>query len=74
MAKKQKPKFEQALSNLESIVENLESGNLSLDESITKFEEGLNYYKSCKSLLLEAEKKITVLSESMKEEEYGDTP
>ncbi len=62
--------FEASLVNLEEVVNSLESGELSLDESIKKYEEGIKLYKSCKDLLASAEKKIAVLTDSLKEEEY----
>lgn len=65
-----KKNFEASLEKLEAVVNSIEGGNLSLDESIKKFEEGIKLYKSCKDLLSEAEKKITVLTESLNEEEY----
>lgn len=69
---KDEAKFEKVLEQLETVVSDLEGGKLTLDESLKKFEQGLEYYKRCRSLLAEAEKKITVLSDSMKEEEYGE--
>lgn len=63
-------KFEEELEKLESLVQELESGKLSLDDSLSKFEVGLKLYKNCKTLLGDAEKKITILSESLKEEDY----
>ena len=53
--------FEDAISKLNDIAEELESGNLSLDESMAKFEEGMKLSKSCKEMLDTAEKKITML-------------
>ena len=53
--------FEDAISKLNEIAEELESGNLSLDESMAKFEEGMKLSKSCKEMLDTAEKKITML-------------
>ena len=67
MAKKS---FEDSIEKLESLVENLESGDLTLDESIKKFEEGIKLYKSCKDLLSESEQKIKVLTDSLKEEDF----
>jgi exodeoxyribonuclease VII small subunit len=63
--------FEVKLNELEGIVKNLESGELNLDESITKFEEGVELYKNCQTLLTKAEKKIQILTDSLKEEEYS---
>jgi exodeoxyribonuclease VII small subunit len=64
---KEKKGFEESLEQLEALVSNLEDGELSLDESLEKFEEGAKLYKFCKEQLGKAEKKITKLSESLKE-------
>ena len=63
----EKQSFESSLEDLERLVSNLEDGELSLDESLKKFEEGTKLYKFCKDQLGKAEKKITKLSESLKE-------
>ncbi len=65
-----KKNFEQSLEKLEEVVTQLENGDLSLDDSIKKFEEGIKLYKTCKQVLGDAEKKISILTESMNEEEY----
>jgi len=54
-------KFEDALSQLENIVEKLERGELSLDESLAAFEEGIKLSRICSKRLDEAEKKIEIL-------------
>jgi len=56
-----KPTFEIAMKQLEQIVQELESGNLSLEDSIKKFEEGIKLSKFCSAKLDETEKKITLL-------------
>ena len=56
--------FEQAMSKLEEIAIELEKGELSLDESVSKFEEGMKLSKNVSKYLEEAEKKITVLINS----------
>lgn len=53
--------FEEILEDLENIVTSLEKDDLKLDESITKFEEGMKLTKLCNTKLEEAEKKITIL-------------
>ena len=58
-----------SLESLEEIVEKLESGECSLDESIKLFESGVKLYKTCKTKLLKVEKKIQVLTDSLKEED-----
>ncbi len=54
-------KFEDALSSLESIVEKLESGELSLEESLAAFEDGIRLSRICSKQLDAAEKKIEIL-------------
>jgi len=54
-------KFEQAMARLESIVAELEKGDLPLDESLKIFEEGIRLSKNCLKVLEEAERKIEVL-------------
>ena len=56
-----KASFENQMENLEKIVAELEKGELSLDESVTKFEEGIKISKECNKNLETAEKKITML-------------
>jgi exodeoxyribonuclease VII small subunit len=55
------PKFEEALSKLETIVAEMESGQISLDEGMKHFEEGMKLAKFCEAKLCETEKKIEVL-------------
>jgi exodeoxyribonuclease VII small subunit len=59
-----KENFEDSIKKLEEIVTELENGNLSLDESVNKFEEGMKISKQCNKILEEAEKKITILLEN----------
>ncbi len=60
-------KFEEAIKKLEDIAKELESGELGLDESVAKFEEGMNLSKTCTKMLNEAEKKINILINSGEE-------
>ena len=53
--------FEEAFKRLEQIVGNLESGDLSLEESMKLFEEGIGLTEDCKSRLEDAEQKIQLL-------------
>lgn len=55
--------FEEAIEKLENIVTELENGNLSLDESVKKFQNGINLSKHCNEILNKAEKEITLLLE-----------
>ena len=58
MAKKT---FEQAIKQLELIVQDLESGDLPLEKAIKTFEEGIQLSKFCSEKLDETEKRITIL-------------
>ena len=70
----QENNFEENMESLEKIVQELEKGDLNLDESITKFEEGMKVSKTCSKILEEAEKKITILikkdDEKIEEEKF----
>ncbi len=57
-------KFEDALKRLEKIVEELEDGSLSLDESLEKYEEGIKLSKTCAKKLEAARKKVEILLKS----------
>jgi exodeoxyribonuclease VII small subunit len=54
-------KFEDALKRLEKIVDELEDGNLSLDESLERYEEGIRLSKLCAKKLDVAKKKVEML-------------
>jgi exodeoxyribonuclease VII small subunit len=56
-----KVKFEDAVKGLEDIVGRLEKGDLSLDETLSEYENGIKLHKQCVALLENAEKKIQIL-------------
>ncbi len=58
-------KFEKAMEKLEKIVEDLETGNIALDEALKKYEEGVKLSRICRERLSQAEKKIEVLTRAM---------
>lgn len=65
--------FEDAMKRLEEIANELEKGDLTLDESVKKFEDGISLSKKCNEFLDNAEKKITMLinnGEEIKEENF----
>lgn len=69
----EKTNFEDKINELEEIARELEDGNLNLDESIKKFEDGMKLSKECTKILDQAEKKIMILvneNGNLKEEEY----
>ena len=57
------PSFESQLAELEKVVEKLEHGDLSLEESVTLFERGVHLSNACKKQLSTAESRIQVLLE-----------
>ena len=59
--------FEENLKELETIVAELEKGELSLEDAISKFEKGIKVSKECNSKLEDAEKKINILLEGKEE-------
>ena len=59
---KQKITFEQALEQLEQIVTKIEQGQISLEQSIEKYAEGIEMIKQCREILDAAEKKIQLLT------------
>lgn len=63
MATKEAPekRFESALEELEQVVEQLESGELSLEDSLAAFEKGVGLVRFCNQKLAEVEKKIEML-------------
>ena len=58
---KAKVKFEEKLASLEKIVDEMESGDLTLDESLAKYEEGVKALKKCYEMLRDAERRVEVL-------------
>lgn len=61
--------YEEAITKLEETVKQLESGKLSLEESIAMFEQGTKLAKECYQTLKTAEQKITLISELEEQEE-----
>ena len=53
--------FEQALTELEGLVEKMEQGDLSLEESLKSFERGVELTRTCQKALAEAEQKVEQL-------------
>ena len=55
------PDFEQALGELESVVERLEHGELPLEEALRQFERGIELTRACQASLKQAEQKVEIL-------------
>src|SRR5215475_6314008 len=67
MSSKAKPQatelnFEKAMDRLESIVEQMESGKLPLEDLIVRYKEGMNLVKVCQDRLTKAEQKIEIIA------------
>ena len=56
--------LEKALTDLEEIVEELESGDLPLEKAMKKFEEGIKLTRNCQAALKDAEQKVEILLKS----------
>lgn len=54
--------FEASLSQLNKLIEKMESGKLSLNDSLTYFEEGVTLIKQCQTALTQAEQKIETIT------------
>ncbi|BAP15069.1 MAG: exodeoxyribonuclease VII small subunit [Alcanivorax borkumensis] len=63
MAKNAPPALETSLDNLEVLVEKMESGELTLEDSLKAFEEGVRLSRECQQALQQAEQKVRILLE-----------
>jgi exodeoxyribonuclease VII small subunit len=61
--KKASVDFEQSLTDLQTLVERLENGELSLEDSLTAFEQGIRLTRECQGALAQAEQKVQLLLE-----------
>jgi exodeoxyribonuclease VII small subunit len=61
MAKAKTVNFETALSELENLVQSMESGDLSLENSLKAFEDGMQLSRDCQQALADAEQKVQLL-------------
>lgn len=70
--------FEKSLAELEGVVEQLESGDQSLEDALQLFEQGIKLTRSCQQALQNAEEKVTILTQqneewlTTEEQEVGD--
>lgn len=59
---KKAPSFEDSLAELEALVERMESGELSLEDSLSAFERGIALTRNCQQALQAAEQKVEILT------------
>jgi len=71
MAENESRTFDEALSELESHVRKLDSGELPLESSLETFEAGVKLVRECQELLDNAEQRITELTPESSEAEQG---
>ena len=64
MSAKKNINLEKSLTDLEELVEELESGDLPLEKAMKKFEEGIKLTRGCQAALKEAEQKVEILLKS----------
>ena len=64
MTAKKSINLEKSLADLETLVEELESGDLPLDQAMKKFEEGIKLTRGCQAALKDAEQKVEILLKS----------
>ena len=68
------PDFERSLAELEAIVDKLEAGDLSLDESLQQFERGVQLTRACQTALKQAEHKVEILMRKSGTNEFEAAP
>ena len=61
----QPPSFDQQLDRLETLVQKLESGHLTLEEALQQFEEGVNLSKALQLQLTDAQRRVEVLKQGL---------
>jgi exodeoxyribonuclease VII small subunit len=59
------PSFDDGLDRLEALVQQLEAGSLSLEDALTKFEEGVGLCKALQEQLTEAQRRVEVLKRGL---------
>ena len=69
--KEEKFNFEKTLADLEKLVEKMEQGDMSLEESLKQFERGVALTRSCQKALADAEQKVQILLKNAGKEELA---
>ena len=64
--------FEKALAELEQLVETMEKGDLTLEESLKQFERGVTLTRACQKALSEAEQKVRILTRDNESDELAE--
>ncbi len=74
MSKKpnKQPDLEQSLAEITQLIEKMEQGELTLDQSLGHFERGITLVKHCQKILVEAEQKVQILIQNNKQDTLTD--
>ena len=72
MTTKKSVNLEKSIADLETLVDELESGDLQLEKAMQKFEEGIKLTRACQAALKEAEQKVEILVQSAGGEKLED--
>ena len=72
MASKKSVNLEKSIADLETLVDELESGDLPLEKAMKKFEDGIKLTRACQTALKEAEQKVEILLKSAGGDELED--
>jgi exodeoxyribonuclease VII small subunit len=78
MSKKneKQPSLENALTEISQLIEKMENGEQTLEQSLTQFEKGVSLIKYCQKILVDAEQKVQILTQQNNKEllsPYGGT-
>lgn len=65
--------FEDALTQVESVIESIEAGEIGLEKSLTEYERGVRLLKRCRDILANAEHRIEMLTKDLKPSGKGET-
>ena len=65
-----KPSFESAMIELEALVTKIETGNLSLEDSLKEFENGIKLSRVCQTALKDAENRVKILTDTDEEQDF----
>ena len=68
----QQPNFETAMADLEELVAKIETGDLSLEDSLKEFEKGIKLSRICQQALTDAEQRVKILTDSLSGESEED--
>ncbi|MDE2406269.1 MAG: exodeoxyribonuclease VII small subunit [Xanthomonadaceae bacterium] len=64
--------FEQSMQALEALVEKMETGEMTLEESLTAYERGVGLYRQCQGTLEQAELRVRLLTDPARPEDARD--